>query len=245
MPIRIYALAKELDIDSKELVDVCNKAGVTGKGSALASLTDDEVAKIKAHLNKSAAPAAPARSSAGSTPPPMVRPTPARTTGKIPVISAKKAAPAKPETAPAAPPSPPPTTAAPVEPTTSAPAASKGLSSKPPIDIGRSKSKKQEAPKPAVAPPPKVETTERNPVRKPEQHPNKVGFTRDDYIAPGGAGGKPPVLGGAKPKSSGGNEPKGGSRQSKRAPSSSWQTSPSRPRRRLLRRRPTRRKSRS
>ncbi len=46
MPIRIYALAKELDIDSKELVEICNRAGVTGKGSALASLSDEEVALL-------------------------------------------------------------------------------------------------------------------------------------------------------------------------------------------------------
>lgn len=51
MPIRIYALAKELKLDSKALVDVVSKAGVTGKGSALASLTDDELAKVKAYLD--------------------------------------------------------------------------------------------------------------------------------------------------------------------------------------------------
>jgi translation initiation factor IF-2 len=50
VPIRIYALAKELKIDSKELVDICNKAGITGKGSALASLNDDEVEKVKSYL---------------------------------------------------------------------------------------------------------------------------------------------------------------------------------------------------
>lgn len=50
MPTRIYALAKELKLDSKELVEVCNKAGITGKGSALASLDDAEVEKIKAYL---------------------------------------------------------------------------------------------------------------------------------------------------------------------------------------------------
>ena len=33
MPVRIYALAKELKMDSKELVDVCTRAGVTGKGA--------------------------------------------------------------------------------------------------------------------------------------------------------------------------------------------------------------------
>jgi translation initiation factor IF-2 len=51
MPIRIYALAKELNIDSKNLVDICAKAGVTGKGSALASLTDEEIERVKAYLS--------------------------------------------------------------------------------------------------------------------------------------------------------------------------------------------------
>lgn len=51
MPTRIYSLAKELKIDSKELVEICNKAGVPGKGSALASLTDEEVAKVKNYLS--------------------------------------------------------------------------------------------------------------------------------------------------------------------------------------------------
>ncbi|MCU0958783.1 MAG: translation initiation factor IF-2 [Pirellulaceae bacterium] len=50
MPIRIYALAKDLQIDSKDLVDICTKAGITGKGSALASLTDEEVVKLKAFM---------------------------------------------------------------------------------------------------------------------------------------------------------------------------------------------------
>ena len=50
MPIRIYALAKELKVDSKELVELCAKAGITGKGSALASLTDEELDRVKAFL---------------------------------------------------------------------------------------------------------------------------------------------------------------------------------------------------
>ena len=57
MPVRIYALAKELQMDSKALVEVCNKAGVSGKGSALASLTDDELAKVKAYLTGGSKPA--------------------------------------------------------------------------------------------------------------------------------------------------------------------------------------------
>lgn len=50
MPIRIYALAKQLKLDSKVLVDICTKAGVTGKGSALASLTDEELATVNAYM---------------------------------------------------------------------------------------------------------------------------------------------------------------------------------------------------
>ncbi len=50
MPTRIYSLAKELSIDSKELVDICSKLGITGKGSALASLSDEELDKVKSHL---------------------------------------------------------------------------------------------------------------------------------------------------------------------------------------------------
>ena len=79
MAVRIYSLAKELKIDSKELVDDCTKAGITGKGSALASLTDNEVARLKEFLGGgrsggSAGPVAPRSSKPapaplGATPP--------------------------------------------------------------------------------------------------------------------------------------------------------------------------------
>ncbi len=55
MPVRIYTLAKDLKLDSKELVDLCNKIGITGKGSALASLEDEEVLRIKKHLESASA----------------------------------------------------------------------------------------------------------------------------------------------------------------------------------------------
>jgi translation initiation factor IF-2 len=58
--IRIYSLAKDLGLDSKELVDLCARIGIQGKGSALASLEDDEIARIKKHLEEKAAPAATA-----------------------------------------------------------------------------------------------------------------------------------------------------------------------------------------
>ena len=52
---RIYALAKELNLDSKELVDLVKKVGITGKGSALASLSDEEVQRVRDHLSGSKA----------------------------------------------------------------------------------------------------------------------------------------------------------------------------------------------
>ena len=56
MPARIYALAKELKVDSKDLVDLVKKVGITGKGSALASLTDEEAQKVRDHLSGAGKP---------------------------------------------------------------------------------------------------------------------------------------------------------------------------------------------
>ena len=58
MAVRIYSLAKDLGFDSKELVDLCTRLGIQGKGSALASLEDEEIARIKRHIAEKAAPAA-------------------------------------------------------------------------------------------------------------------------------------------------------------------------------------------
>lgn len=95
MAVRIYALAKELNVDSKELVDICTRAGVPGKGSALASLSEDEVGKVKEFLNGGSSggtKTATAPKKKSSTPPPMQRPTSgARSGGKIPTIQAPKA----------------------------------------------------------------------------------------------------------------------------------------------------------
>ncbi len=49
--VRIYAFAKELGLDNKQLLEICGKAGVTGKGSALASLDDDEVSRVKSFIS--------------------------------------------------------------------------------------------------------------------------------------------------------------------------------------------------
>jgi translation initiation factor IF-2 len=53
LPIRIYALAKQLKVEHKTLVDICNQIGIEGKGSALASLTDEEVVAVKGQLERS------------------------------------------------------------------------------------------------------------------------------------------------------------------------------------------------
>lgn len=61
MSKRIYALAKELAMDSKDLVELCKKIGIKNKGSALASLEDDEVAKLESHLNSAGSEPEPAK----------------------------------------------------------------------------------------------------------------------------------------------------------------------------------------
>ena len=85
MPVRIYALAKELDYDSKELVDICKKAGITGKGSALASLDDDEVQQLKDYLNKAPASAEDSTEQAESPQKPS-----RQRRGPIKVVASKK-----------------------------------------------------------------------------------------------------------------------------------------------------------
>ena len=50
MPVRIYAFAKELGFDNKQLLDICDSAGIEDKGSALASLSDEEIVAIKNYL---------------------------------------------------------------------------------------------------------------------------------------------------------------------------------------------------
>jgi len=54
--VRIYTLAKELKLDSKELVELCSRAGIHDKGSALASLSDEEVAKLREFMSAKSKP---------------------------------------------------------------------------------------------------------------------------------------------------------------------------------------------
>ena len=112
MSVRIYQLAKEFEFDSKEFLEICAKAGVTGKGSALASLTDDEESKVRGYIaggvGKTGGRTAAAGGAKGGTatlpPPPTSAPIsreayipPAGTLGKPPVLPGKPAPVAKPE----------------------------------------------------------------------------------------------------------------------------------------------------
>jgi translation initiation factor IF-2 len=56
--IRIFSLAKELEMDSKVLIEHCRAAGVTVKGSALASISPEEKTLVLSHIKGTVVPAA-------------------------------------------------------------------------------------------------------------------------------------------------------------------------------------------
>jgi translation initiation factor IF-2 len=100
LAVRIYALAKELKLDSKELVDICTSAGLPGKGSALASLTDEEAERVRQFVKGSGGMP---KTSAAVAPAPQ-RPSDPGRSGKMPVIVTPKPAPTRPaSTAPESP----------------------------------------------------------------------------------------------------------------------------------------------
>ena len=92
MAVRIYSLAKELKVDSIELVDICAKVGIKGKGSALASLSDDEVTKLRDHFANPSPQAGGTKANGPTAPAAPERPREPSRTGKMPVISAPRPA---------------------------------------------------------------------------------------------------------------------------------------------------------
>ncbi|MES2791919.1 MAG: translation initiation factor IF-2 N-terminal domain-containing protein, partial [Planctomycetota bacterium] len=58
--IRIFALAKELNMDSKDLIEACAKVGVILKNSALASISPEEKSKVLDYLKQSSSVSTPA-----------------------------------------------------------------------------------------------------------------------------------------------------------------------------------------
>ena len=85
MSIRIYALAQQLKVETKTIVDTLKTLGIEGKGSALANLTEDEAARVKTSIQKSSSkspkPGAPVRPDS-----PHQRPAVPTGGGKVPVI---------------------------------------------------------------------------------------------------------------------------------------------------------------
>jgi translation initiation factor IF-2 len=190
LKIRIFALAKELGIDSKDLIEHCNAAGIKLKNSPLASISPEERDLVLSQMKKGGAPPPPATEDVQMTP--FARETGRDVSGKIrsikPVVSrpplARDRVPVtpepeapQPEVRPAplaetepAPPDEPSTVAAVTPPTT------------------------DESPSPPTAPP--------GPLRRsatagdaaaqatPEMLPNPTGPMRpDEYVPPGGTRG--------------------------------------------------------
>ena len=168
MPIRIYALAKKLNLDSKILVDICTRAGITGKGSALASLSDEELAKVTAFMSKpkgggkkEAAAVAPGAEASG-TPQPFRREdyiAPGGTvTGRVPVLEpTPKPAPPKP------------TPKLPLQPQETLPP-------------GEAPDVVRESVKETIEEP--AEETKKRPVKKPEKEPEKEKEKEKEKLAP-------------------------------------------------------------
>ncbi len=98
MSIRIYALAKQLKVESKVLFDVCKKLGIEGKASALASLTEEEAEQVKIGF-QSETQSAKTPTSAEASVGPLQRPSTSPLTGKIRVLTSGKAAKPKTEVA--------------------------------------------------------------------------------------------------------------------------------------------------
>ncbi|WP_010586905.1 translation initiation factor IF-2 [Schlesneria paludicola] len=74
MKIRIFALAKELDIDSKLLIDYCAKAGITIKNSALASISPEEKDRVLGVMRSATAGSAPASTAVAAAAPAKASP---------------------------------------------------------------------------------------------------------------------------------------------------------------------------
>ncbi|MEM7455987.1 MAG: translation initiation factor IF-2 [Planctomycetota bacterium] len=166
MAVRIYAFAKDLGIDNKQLLDICERAGIKGKGSALASLDDAEIATIKAFMagdssNGSSAAAAPTRDEAPEAPAAPTRNSILPSTNKVlKDLNTKPTRPAVPKPSTETPVTPEPTPVA-STPASSTPAPSTPASSTP-------------AAASPVAEPPRVEEKPKpKPKPKPRQRPKK------------------------------------------------------------------------
>jgi translation initiation factor IF-2 len=168
LAVRIYSLAKELKFDSKELVDICAKAGITGKGSALASLADDEVVRLKDYLASRSRP---------TERPVLERPL-ERPIDRPVERQIKQLPPPKPKIAPRP---------APLAPLSQAPSPAPVAPLLPAVELAPESPETSPAPETIAAVAAPVE-----PAPPAPSEPNIL--RREDYIGPGGSAKRPPLL---------------------------------------------------
>ncbi len=200
MAVRIYALAKELKVDSIELVDVCAKIGIKGKGSALASLSEDDIAKLRDHFASPSSPAAGGKSKGPAAPAAPERPSKPAPTGKMQVISTSRTQ------SPLAGMSRARTKATEDVPVEEVPAeevqATEPIAAEAPADTT--------AEKPTAAKPVKPKSSEGDGPRSPG--PLAGVMRREEYVGPGYSGKMPTIGGGGKPAGGRGSKPAGAPR---------------------------------
>jgi translation initiation factor IF-2 len=84
LKIRIFTLAKELDLDSKVLIGVCQKVGIHLKDSPLASISEEEKVRVLAYMAQSSSSGESAEKSEAMAPP---KRAPARPgAGRVPAM---------------------------------------------------------------------------------------------------------------------------------------------------------------
>jgi translation initiation factor IF-2 len=206
LKIRIFALAKELNLDSKDLIQACNDAGLNVKSSPLASISPEEKDMVLGFMKNrqqgstavAARPAAeqtltrdegidrlgkvkPIRTLAPVVPAPVRRPT---RPAEEPVIEEAAEPAQEVEVAPAmeAPAPAQPVAEAPVRQAPAAPAPVAPAPESAPVETPAPAAEAPEAPaQPAAAEAPEVPDA-------PEGDKSKAPLNRQDYVAPGGAG---------------------------------------------------------
>ncbi len=187
LKIRIFALAKELGIDSKDLIEHCNAAGIKLKNSPLASISPEERDRVLQQMKKGSPSVAapPATEDVQMTP--FVR-DPMRDAGKIrsikPVVSrpplARERGPASVEVAPEAPPSEAePAVDTEISPPVETPPATVAASSESAVEEPAAPPASAAGPVRRTPPGAAPEEAAAEPAPRPAMRP-------DDYIAPGG-----------------------------------------------------------
>ncbi len=225
MKVRIFALAKELKMDSKELIDLCRKAGIEIKNSALASISEEERDKVLTLVKESgAAAAAPAREPSAMAP--VREKPPVGASSKVPEIKTIPSKPVKPRPKPSAaepespePPAAPPPIAkprdlaaeqnmVPVESGSMSSGPSKLSGSGPLAGLRSKKDASAEAKPPEGDSPATVDEQ-----RTEEGTKAPAPMRRDDYIPPAGHGGGLKSVTPMTPIGSPGESPSGGEKQ--------------------------------